>query len=284
MRIGSHVRVGSGYDDAVAYARKLGCTAMQFFGGNPKTYRVGAIDAPALARFAAARAAAGMGPCAIHTSYLINLASEDGKTVANSLKLLKNDLAIAAAGDVAYVNTHLGSYGKRDRSAGFACVVDALESALAEIDPRVFLVMENSAGAGQLCGGTMEELGALIRTIGHPNLRVCLDTAHTWAAGYAIDSRDGVARFFELVDREIGLDRVVMFHFNDTEIELGGHRDRHWHIGEGRIGIEGFRSIVAHPAAVGKIAILETPGEEADDLRNFATLRAVVDGVLGVAR
>ena len=283
MRIGSHVRVGSGYDDAVAYARKLGASTLQFFAGNPKTYRVGAIDAPALARFASQRAAAGIAPCAIHTSYLINLASEDPKTVANSLKLLKNDLKIAAAGDVAYVNTHLGSYGKRERSAGFACVVEALESALADIDPRVFLVMENSAGAGQLCGGMMEELGALIRTIGHPNLRVCLDTAHTWAAGYAIDTREGVGRFFDLVEREIGLDRVVMFHFNDTEIELGGHRDHHWHIGEGRIGIEGFRSIVSHPGAVGKIAILETPGEEADDLRNIATLRAVVDGVVGVA-
>jgi len=283
VRVGAHVRVGSGYDDAVAYARKLGYTSMQFFGGNPKTYRVGAIDVPALQRFAAARRDAGVGPCAIHTSYLINLASEDPKTVASSLKLLKNDLKIAATGDVAYVNTHLGSYGKRERSAGFATVVDALESALADIDANVFLVMENSAGAGQLCGGTMEELGALVRTIGHANLRVCLDTAHTWAAGYAIDTRDAVERFFELVEREIGLDRVVMFHFNDTEIELGGHRDRHWHIGEGRIGIEGFRAIVAHPGVQGKIAILETPGEEADDMRNVATLRAVVESVAGVA-
>ena len=94
--------------------------------------------------------------------------------------------------------------------------------------------MENSAGAGQLCGGTMEELGEFVRAIGHPNLRVCLDTAHSWAAGYEIDSRDGVERFFDLVEREMGLDRVVMFHFNDTQIELGGHRDRHWHIGEGQ--------------------------------------------------
>ncbi|HEX3548817.1 MAG TPA: deoxyribonuclease IV [Candidatus Elarobacter sp.] len=279
MRIGSHVRVGSGYDDAVAYARKLGCTSMQFFAGNPKTYRVTPIDVPAVTRFANARAEAGIGASAIHTSYLINLASEDPKTVAASLKLLKNDLAYAAAGDVAFVNTHLGSYGKRERSAGFASVVEALESALAGIDSRVMLVMENSAGAGQLCGGTMEELGAFVRTIGHPNLRVCLDTAHTWAAGYAIDSRDGVERFFDLVDREIGLDRIVMFHFNDTEIELGGHRDRHWHIGEGRIGIEGFRAIVSHPGVQGKVAILETPGEEADDLRNIATMRAVLESV-----
>jgi deoxyribonuclease-4 len=279
MRLGMHVRVGSGYDAATAYAQKHGCETMQFFAGNPKTYRVTAIDVPALERFAAARSAAGIGPVAIHTSYLINLASDDPKTVGGSLRLLKNDLAVAAAGDVAYVNTHLGSYGKRDRSDGFAAVVAALEDALAGIDARVALVMENSAGAGQLCGGTIEELGAFVRAVGHPNLRVCLDTAHTWAAGYAIDTRDGVERFFDLVERELGLDRVVMFHFNDTEIELGGHRDRHWHIGEGRIGIEGFRAIVAHPGVQGKIAILETPGEEDDDARNVRAIRTVLEGV-----
>ncbi|MDP9106205.1 MAG: deoxyribonuclease IV [Candidatus Eremiobacteraeota bacterium] len=279
MRLGTHVRVGAGYDAAVEYAQKLGCGALQFFAGNPKTYRVGGIDTPALQRFAKTRAAAGIAPAVIHTSYLINLASEDRKTVASSLKLLKNDLKVAAVGDIAYVNTHLGSYGKRDREDGFACVVEALEGALAGIDPNVALVIENSAGAGQLCGGTMEELGAFVRAIDHPNLRFCLDTAHTWAAGYAIDTKDGVDRFFELVDREVGFDRVVMFHFNDTEIELGGHRDRHWHIGEGRIGIEGFRAIVAHPGVQGKVAILETPGEEEDDLRNFRTMQTVLQGV-----
>jgi deoxyribonuclease-4 len=282
MRLGAHVRVGGGYDAAVDYARKLGFDALQFFAGNPKTYRVGAIDVPALERFARSRAAAGIAPAVIHTSYLINLASEDTKTVVNSLRLLKNDLKVAAAGDIAYVNTHLGSYGTRDRQDGFASVVAALEDALDGIAPGVSLVMENSAGAGQLCGGTMEELGAFVRAIGHPNLRVCLDTAHTWAAGYALDTRDAVERFFELVERELGLDRVVMFHFNDTQIELGGHRDRHWHIGEGRIGIEGFRAIAAHPGVRGKVAILETPGEEADDARNLAAMRTVLEG-LGTA-
>jgi deoxyribonuclease IV len=277
--IGSHIRVSGGYDAAVAYAAKLGCTALQFFAGNPKTYRVGAIDGPALRRFAAERAAAGIALAAIHTSYLINLASDDPKIVAGSLKLLKSDIKVAAAGEIAYVNTHLGSYGARERAHGFAAVVAALEDALEGIDPNVALVMENSAAAGQLCGGTIEELGAFVRAIGHPNLRVCLDTAHTWAAGYAIDSREGVERFFELVERELGLDRVVMFHFNDTQIELGGHRDRHWHIGEGRIGIEGFRAIVAHPGVRGKVAILETPGEEDDDVRNIATLRTVLEHV-----
>jgi deoxyribonuclease-4 len=275
MQIGLHVPVGAGYDDAVAYAQRLGCTAVQFFSGNPKTYRVGAIDAPLLERFAALRAQAGIASAVIHTSYLINLASEDAKIATNSLRLLVNDLRFAAAGSIPYVNTHLGSYGKRDRSEGFTQVIAALETALEGIAPGVYLVMENSAGAGNLCGGTLEELGAIVRTIGHPQLAVCLDTAHSWAAGYEIDSADGVDRFLELADREIGLDRVVMFHFNDTEVPLGGHKDRHWHIGEGLIGLAGFRALSTHTALANKTAILETPGEEADDVRNLGRIRAL---------
>ena len=275
MNVGLHVRVGAGYDDSIAYAQKLGCTAIQFFSGNPKTYRVGPIDAPSLERFAGARQSAGIPVSAIHTSYLINLASDDPKISNGSLRLLKNDLAVGAAGGVPYINTHLGSYGKRDRNEGFAQVVAALEACLADIAPGVYLVMENSAGAGQLCGGTIEELGALIRTVNHPQLAVCIDTAHSWAAGYEIDSPLGVDRFFDLIDREMGLDRVVMFHFNDTEIPLGGHKDRHWHIGEGLIGLAGFRAIAAHTGVRGKMAILETPGEEPDDIRNMERIRSL---------
>jgi deoxyribonuclease-4 len=278
MRFGLHVRVGTGYDDAVAYAQRLGCTALQFFSGNPKTYRVGKIDKPALTQFAKARAEAGIERAAIHTSYLINLASEDPKAAASSLRLLSNDLAVAAAGDVAFVNTHLGSYGTRDRNEGFAQVVAALEAALETVEPGVFLVMENSAGAGQLCGGTLAELGAFVRAVGHPQLAVCLDTAHAWAAGYEIDSAAGVDRFVDEADREIGIDRIVMFHFNDTQIPLGGHRDRHWHIGEGLIGFEGFRALATHEAWRDRTAILETPGDEPDDERNMRTIRSIFEG------
>ena len=138
--------------------------------------------------------------------------------------------------------------------------------------------MENSAGAGQLCGGTLEELGDFVRALGHPQLGVCLDTAHSWAAGYRIDSREGVERFVALADARFRLERVMMFHFNDTQIPLGGHRDRHWHIGEGNIGFGGFRALAAHAELRGKTAILETPGDEADDARNMQSIRLIFEG------
>ena len=280
MRLGIHVHVATGYAKAVEYAQRVGCRAVQFFSGNPQRYRTAPIDEAALASFREQRVAAGIEVAVIHTPYLINLASDDAKITAGSLHLLKNDLAVAAAGGVAYVNTHLGSYGTRPRSEGFAAVVSALETALATIRPGVHLVLENSAGAGQLCGGTMEELGAFVKAIGHPQLGVCIDTAHAWAAGYDINSQPGVDRFVELIAAEISLERLHLFHFNDTQIPLGGHRDRHWHIGDGNIGFEGFRALALRPELRGRTAILETPGEEADDVRNVQTVRMIFEGAL----
>lgn len=276
MRFGVHVRMSGGYDGAVAYAKRVGCTAMQIFTSSPQSYRRTPIDEAALARFRESFAAADILPCVIHTSYLINLASEDRKKWHGSLGLLEHDLRYAAVAGIRYVNTHLGSYGTRDRAEGFASVIQGLERVLEGIAPDVMLVLENSAGAGNLVGGTVEELGEILRVIGHPQLGVCIDTAHSWAAGYEINSAEGVERFFELIDRHIGLERVWIFHFNDTQIPLAGHKDRHWHIGEGNIGLDGFRAIVRHAGAQGKTAILETPGEEPDDVRNIQAVRALL--------
>ncbi|HEY8297522.1 MAG TPA: deoxyribonuclease IV [Candidatus Baltobacteraceae bacterium] len=278
MRLGVHVRVSGGYAAAIDYAKRVGCTALQIFSSNPRSYRTSAPDRPSLEAFKTLRIAAGIDPCVIHTPYLINLASEDPKICEGSLRLLKHDIEVAGIAGIRYVNTHLGSYGKRDRSEGFAAACRLLEAALEGIPPNVYLVMENSAGAGTLCGGTLEELGRFVKTLDHPQLGVCLDTAHAWAAGYEINSQRGVDAFIDEAAEAIGLDRLHMFHFNDTEIPLGGNRDRHHHIGEGLIGFEGFRALATRTELREKTAILETPGEEADDLRNMETIKAIFTG------
>src|SRR5690349_12038530 len=147
MRLGVHVRVGAGYAAAIEYAKRVKCTAVQIFSSNPRSYRTSPINRPALESFKQARVEAGIDPCVIHTPYLINLASDDPKITAGSIGLLKNDPAAAEAGGIRYVNTHLGSYGKRDRNEGFVGACQLLEKALEDIAPGVYLVMENSAGA-----------------------------------------------------------------------------------------------------------------------------------------
>lgn len=280
MKLGIHVRVGGGYAAAVAHAKAIGCTAMQVFSSNPRSYRVPAMKVPGLEEFALLRREAGIEACVSHTPYLINLASEDQKIYNGSIGLLENDLAVAARGSIGYVNTHLGAYGSRDRKEGFTAICRALERVLAKVEPTVVLVMENSAGAGSLAGGTLEELGRFVEELDHPQLGVCLDTAHAWAAGYQIDGTAGVDRFVYEAAECIGLDKVHLFHFNDTQVPLGGNRDRHWHIGEGNIGFAGFRALLARPELREKVAILETPGNDADDERNMQTIQAIARGAV----
>ena len=272
------MRVGAGYVAALEYAKRVNCRAVQIFSTNPRSYRTSPPNRPALEAFRTARLEAGIDPCVIHSPYLINLASADEKIAAGSLALLKNDLAVAQIAGIRYVNTHLGSYGSRDPQTGFVSACRLLEQALADIPEGVHLVMENSAGAGSLCGGTLEELGRFVKALDHPQLGVCLDTAHAWAAGYEINSTRGVDAFVSEAAERIGWDRIHMFHFNDTQVPLGGNRDRHHHIGDGNIGFEGFRALALRPELRGKTAILETPGEEADDLRNVETIRAIFRG------
>lgn len=281
MRVGMHVHVAGGYVKAVEHAKNAGAQALQVFSSNPRSYRIARMDVAALDDFARLRREADLDPCAIHTPYLVNLASPDPKIAAGSLGLVQNDLAVAARGGMRFVNTHLGSYGTRDRDEGFKAMCAALETALRDIEPGVYLVLENSAGAGNLAGGTLEELGSLVRAIGHPQLGVCLDTAHAWASGYEINSTAGVDRFLESTEREIGIARVLMFHLNDTQVPLGAARDRHWHIGEGNVGFEGFRALLAHPELREKTAILETPGSDEDDVRNMQTIKAILRGAGG---
>ena len=272
------MHVATGYAKAVAHAKRCGASAIQVFSTNPRSYRTTAIDESALDNFAQMRREAGLDPCVIHTPYLINLASGDPKIAAGSLHLLKNDLAVAARGGMRFVNTHLGSYGDRDRDEAFAAIRQGLESALEGIAPGV-------SGSRKL-GGRGEARGrhaARARLAGsqhRPSAARGL-SRHGARLGFGLRDRfqrERRGKFIERAEAEIGLARILMFHFNDTQVELGAGRDRHWHIGEGRIGFEGFRALLAHQELREKTAILETPGSDADDERNMLTILAIERG------
>ena len=223
MRIGLHVHVAGGYVKAVEHAKTAGCAALQVFSTNPRSYRTSADRRCGARRFCTPSprswARSMRDPYAV-SHQPCERRSEDRGRLASAAE--KRSRRCRARRDA--LRQHSSRFVRHARAicrhlARFAA---ALESALAGIAPGVFLVLENSAGAGNLAGGTLEELGAFIRSLAHPQLGICLDTAHAWASGYAIDSKEGVDRFVEAAQREIGLDRVLMFHFNDTQVALGG--------------------------------------------------------------
>jgi deoxyribonuclease-4 len=279
MYIGAHVRASGGVWHAVEYGEELGCEAIQFFAGSPRTWAPTVYKEKDAARFREARAASPLRFAVIHTIYLINLASGNEDFYEKSVVSLAGAVVAAEQLGVDAIVTHVGSHQGAGFAAGLERVEAALRRALAESEGSdVRILLENTAGAGGTMGVDFDELGAMIDCVdGHPRLGLCLDTAHLFEAGFDLRTRTGLDEALARLDAACGLDRLVMLHLNDSKTPFGSNRDRHENIGDGEIGREGFRLIVNHPAFAGLPGILEVPGVAGDgpDRVNVDLLRTL---------
>jgi deoxyribonuclease IV len=278
LRIGIHTSIAGSLEGAALKAAALGANTFQIFSSSPRMWRAstpGVIDVACLRR---ARRKLDLKPLAIHVNYLINLAAADAEIRAKSVAGFRGELERAEIIGAEYLVLHPGSYRGRTVEEGIAALVLGLESAAAGLGPlRVTVLLENTVGCGAQIGGRFEELRAIRdRAIETTALAIgyCLDTCHLLGSGYDIASAAGLEHTVREAERILGLRHVKMFHANDSKAPLSSHLDRHENIGEGYIGIQGFRRILAHPKLRSKPFILETPvEEEGDDRRNLETLK-----------
>ena len=267
-RIGAHLPLGRGMVQAVERAHELGLDTLQLFSDNPTAWRRRTAPPRELPAFQRRLDELGMGPIALHAAYLVNLAGPDPILFEQSCAVLTSELRVAPGFRARYVNVHTGSHRGSGVVAGTARLADGVARVLAEIDDgpaAAMLVLENSAGSGDGLGVTLEELVGLLeaiaaRGIAEHRVGICLDTAHLWGAGYDIGDADGVERVLEAFDRQIGLTRLRMVHFNDSKAALGSKLDRHEHVGAGSIGPVGLGAFLRHPRLAHTTFYLETPG------------------------
>jgi len=280
MYFGAHVAASGGVWRAIERAVELGCEAVQFFAGSPRTWRPTLYKERDAARFREARAASPVRFAVIHTIYLINLASANEEFYEKSVVALTGAVQAAEQLGCEAVVTHIGSHQGAGFAAGLERVRAALLRTLAETEGSpVRLLLENTAGAGGTMGVSFAELADILAAAGrHPRLGICLDTAHLFEAGHDIRTRAGLDAALAELDATCGLERLVMLHLNDSMTALGSNRDRHANIGDGDLGREGFRVIVNHPAFADLPGILEVPGLDGQgpDRENMARLRALV--------
>jgi len=263
-------------------------------------WRAGAVDARQAKLLKSARERFSLHPLAIHVNYLINLASADPAIRAKSIEAFRGELERAAAIGAEYLVLHPGSACAH---MGKACgqpieeAIDSFATALGEASRGVrrhglTVLLENTAGCGFQLGSRFEELHELrLRTARLSDLPLgyCLDTCHLLAAGFNVSTAAGLRVAIESADACLDLSNVHLIHANDSQAPLGSHRDRHAGIGQGHIGLEGFRRILRHPKLHSKPFILETPVEHPlDDRRNLNTLKRLaactdtrVRGVIG---
>jgi len=281
MLIGAHVSTAGGLPKAVGRAVEIGAEAIQIFASSPRAWAFKAPSDEDVAEFKERSAQAGLGPTVLHAIYLVALGSSDPALVERSVESLTRHLETANRVGALGLIFHAASH----RGAGLDGVFDQFVWGVGRIleaaPGEALLMLENSAGQGNHIGSKFCELGRLMRAIDSPRLRVCLDTQHSFAAGYDIGSPDGLEATVDEFDREIGLELLSAVHVNDSKRPLGSGVDRHENIGEGLIGREGLKAFMSHPAFLDLPFYLEVPGfgGQGPDARNVAILKTMRDEV-----
>jgi deoxyribonuclease-4 len=281
MLIGAHVSSAGGPEKVFERAAEIGAEAVQLFISAPQQWKPPALTDEQAAAFRAAREAAGM-PAFLHGVYLMNFGSSDETLLNRSVASLRSYLRWA--GELGVVGTifHAGSHLGAGFDAVLPQVCERIRAAMEASPNGSRVILETNAGQGNCIGRTFAELGAIVRGLDNdPRLAICIDTCHVFAMGYDIATREGCELTMEEFDREIGLDRLAAVHANDSKMPLGGVRDRHENIGDGHIGIEGFRTVMSHPAFGAVPFLLEVPGIDGKgpDAENIRRLRAIRDSL-----
>ena len=277
MKIGAHVSSAGGISKSVARAAGIGCETLQIFGSSPQGWAFKPVPEKEVEAFRTASAEAGIGPAFLHAIYLINLGTSNPANLEKGIQSLINYMNLAADIEANAVIFHPGSHKGAGYDAIFDQVVDSLKRVLDNSPDSPSLAVENMAGMGEHIGAKFEELGRIIEAVGSPRLKVCLDTQHSFAAGYDLATTPGIEAMITEFEDTIGKGRLAAVHANDSKRPCGSGVDRHDNIGEGFIGESGFATIMGHPAFRDVPFLLEVPGFEGKgpDQRNIDILKTI---------
>jgi deoxyribonuclease IV len=279
-KIGCHVSIAGGLYNAPKNAADLGCETFQIFSRSPHGGPVAEITPETQEQFKAEMEKYGFDQFVIHAPYIINFGSAKPQTYHGSISIIRKELERGSLLGAQYVMFHPGSLKDHadDKAKGLQQVKDGFLELLDGYDGATQLLIEISAGAGEVIGDTFEELAELMEPIkAHPGFGgICFDTQHAFGSGYDLRTPEAVAETFKSFDKNVGLDYLKMSHVNDSKVDFGSHKDRHEHIGEGQIGKKGFAAILEYwnKKKLHIPLILETEHDKVEsDIKSLKKLR-----------
>jgi len=281
MQLGAHVSAAGGIENAPDRGRAIGADCIQVFTRNQRQWKAKPVTDAEAKAFREHRAADGIGTVMSHASYLLNPGTPDADKRAKTVGALEAEMERCHQLGIEYLNFHPGAHTGAGEEAGLDNIAGVLDEVCANHPDKrdVTLVLENVAGQGSTLGKSFEELRAILERVFEPDrFAVCIDTAHAFAAGYALHTEEGWEAMWEAFDRELGMDRLVAFHLNDSKVPFDSRKDRHELIGRGYIGPDAFRRLVTDPRTRDIPGFLETPAGDAGWAQEIAWLRAVAGG------
>jgi len=264
MNIGCHVSIEGGIQNAPERAGALGCEAMQIFTRSPQGGKTPELTEEIIKNFKILNTEYEIQDTYIHAPYYINFASANNRIRYGSASAIREELERGSLIGAKYVMTHLGSAKELGEKESIQKAVYMLQKTLKGYAGSAKLLLENSAGTGDIVGDNLGELGEIIKKVNDENIAgICLDTQHSFASGY--DWRN-FEKTIEKVDNEIGVENIKLIHANDSQSDCGSNKDRHEHIGKGKIGLEAFKNIVkfAKSQNIDMLCETEYPGNKED--------------------
>jgi len=277
-RLGVHTSIAGGLHTSLERAKTLGCTTLQIFSHNPRSWAVRELSANETELFRRVRYQLDISPVYIHTSYLINIATHDSILRERSLSLLIAEMDRADTIGADYVILHTGSAKEELKADSQKRAVSVLNDVSEHRKWNAKLLLENTAGERGDISSAIEDLALIMHgTKGDLIGGVCIDTCHLFAAGYDIRKKNVVKDFLETLYKIIGPGQVKCIHLNDARGSVGSHLDRHEHIGKGKIGTRGLQQFICERSFRTVPVILETPKKnESDDPMNLRKVRRMI--------
>jgi len=280
LLLGAHTSTAGGVYTAIERAMKMKFTAMQIFTKNNNRWNAKPLEKDEIKKFKELLKNSDIKFVLTHSSYLINLCSNNKVVLNKSRNAFIDELKRCELLGIPHLNFHPGSHGGQGEKDGIKIIAESLNICHEKTkNCKVTSMLEATAGQGTTLGYQFEQLQEIIDLVeDKKRMTVCIDTAHIFAAGYNIRDSKEYKKVIKGFDNIIGLNRLKCFHMNDSKKELGSRVDRHEHIGKGFIGKEGFVNIMNDKKLERIPKILETPkGKEMkEDVKNLKTLLSLI--------
>ncbi len=275
-KIGAHLSINGGFEKALYKTIEIGGTALQIFSSSPRGWHTKQVDDTIALSFKEAKTKLSIDPVYFHASYLVNLADE-GRIGNASKKALITELTNASLMGVKGSIIHLGSYKGEKNETRSKTLITNIKEILSNTPPETLFIIENAGN--KKIGQTLDEIKEIVTKLNNPRVKVCLDTCHLFSAGYDLRTNSLLDSFIQEFDLTIGLEKLELWHMNDSRDPYASFRDRHENIGKGTIGLDEFRHIINHKKLFHLPFIIETPGfdKKGPDKQNINILKSLIE-------